>query len=552
MCNIGFSGAIVASTTEPFYTGACAKLTLVSHSSTAFNIAGSSGSPLVFMITGAELRTDPGSINLTISNTGLVDPLSVMSVSPNGSVLVVEVDLVIGKNDIVLAVYDNFDQLHILTVTLWAGNNALTVNLVNPDGSVYLEQATVTARLSDDEGVVATATTTTGSVMLTDNAPPRTILITAVGDTDNAAGVGGDIISSSRTLTIIMVPFTPPSNVDNNDFSQGAAGWETPDGPAADSSTVSLVDHEENVGPTQPTSAPTPPQGGNRLGRHVRQTVNKDLVLATSGKGPVTLTRSYVTGPGHTGVSVRYRFVTSEVPGGYFGSQFNDFYSVSIRSFQAGGQISEAASMNGLGLAAFDSSGSTAWREANLPLKCEGDIIMVTIVVENVLDGALDSQVYVDFVDEFSELDLPTCGEGGLAQEIIEYTQTLGATDAAIALAIGAYAMDRAQTVADSGEFVGVGGIPQDSFRHCLWQCQMTRTFDLALPTPIFYATAKEKAAMVGYIHEACSVNACSGLAMDLHNNIVGRDLATLNYEISCEDACINAVKSGKTMNLAE
>lgn len=56
--------------------------------------------------------------------------------------------------------------------------------------------------------------------------------------------------------------------------------------------------------------------------------------------------------------------------------------------------------MNGLGLGAFDSSGSTAWREVELPVNVEGDTIQVYVIVANVGDGAFDSQVIVDKIEE--------------------------------------------------------------------------------------------------------------------------------------------------------
>lgn len=89
----------------------------------------------------------------------------------------------------------------------------------------------------------------------------------------------------------------------------------------------------------------------------------------------------------------------SEVPGGYFGSEFNDYFSVYIRS-GAGGLVSESNSMNGLGLGAFDGSGSTAWREVELPVGVQGDVIQVDVVVANVGDCLFNSQVLVDKIEE--------------------------------------------------------------------------------------------------------------------------------------------------------
>lgn len=91
----------------------------------------------------------------------------------------------------------------------------------------------------------------------------------------------------------------------------------------------------------------------------------------------------------------------SEVPGGYYGSIFNDYFAVSIRSQNAGKQVSEANAMNGFPLAAFDfASGATEWREIDLPVDTQGDVVQVDVTVANVGDNAFDSFVVVDKVEE--------------------------------------------------------------------------------------------------------------------------------------------------------
>src|SRR5262249_20745010 len=93
---------------------------------------------------------------------------------------------------------------------------------------------------------------------------------------------------------------------------------------------------------------------------------HQDLVLQTQGEGPQTISRIFKIKPGTHAVKVRYRFITSEIPGGFFGSQYNDYFSVSIRSALQGTIAYESNSMNGMGLAAFDANGATDWREITL------------------------------------------------------------------------------------------------------------------------------------------------------------------------------------------
>jgi hypothetical protein len=75
-----------------------------------------------------------------------------------------------------------------------------------------------------------------------------------------------------------------------------------------------------------------------------------------------------------TSVYVRYKFVTSEVPGGFFGTQFNDYFSVTIRS-QSGYYTTISKSMNALGLGAFDyASGATNWYTLKLEVSKDPEL----------------------------------------------------------------------------------------------------------------------------------------------------------------------------------
>jgi hypothetical protein len=92
-------------------------------------------------------------------------------------------------------------------------------------------------------------------------------------------------------------------------------------------------------------------------------------------------------------IEVRCRFVTSEVPGGFFG-----YLQLCFDLLQASPKSVQEA--NGLGLEAFDfSSGSTSWRKAVLPFK-KSSLIFNEVQVDLVGDGNLQSEVIVDFVCE--------------------------------------------------------------------------------------------------------------------------------------------------------
>lgn len=223
--------------------------------------------------------------------------------------------------------------------------------------------------------------------------PARTVLVKAQGIANEIGSAG--VVGTQGTINVGMIGFASPSSIDNNDFSQGLAGWNTGSAP------VAIVPHQESI-PGFPGAVQAAMVAMNAV--VATSIVDNDLQLGTAGLGVQSVARSFVTQPGTTGVRIRYRFVTTEVPGGYFGSQFNDYFRVSLRSQQGGGVELEQNSMNGLGLAAFDfGSGSTDWREFTLPVDRMGDTIAADVAVANVGDGAFQSYVVVDFVEELRD-----------------------------------------------------------------------------------------------------------------------------------------------------
>ncbi|MEJ2044655.1 MAG: hypothetical protein P8X74_19300 [Reinekea sp.] len=122
------------------------------------------------------------------------------------------------------------------------------------------------------------------------------------------------------------------------------------------------------------------------------------LSISTGGRtGATSSTHTFTAQASTKSIKVTYRFITSEVPGGYFGSQYNDYYSVVIQS--PGANASDASSMNALGLGAFTTNGSTG--EKNLTLEVEGGaVVQITGTVANVGDQYYDSQLVVESIEE--------------------------------------------------------------------------------------------------------------------------------------------------------
>ena len=363
---------------------------------------------LRFSLAGAEFDATPTDVKLIINNVPV--PAGNLIIEPH--LLTANVTLANGRNDVALKAYDVFGRPLYYSATLWAGSATLQINLVNPDGTVFTQQTNVIASLSDDPAVAAQGVTSTGSITFA-NVPARTMLSKAKG-IGNEIGTAG-VVGTQGVVTIKMAGFNPPSPIANNDLSLGTAGWDIAAG-----SPVSIIPHKEII-PSSPTT------GSLQSANAAPALVDQDIMVGTLGVGERSISRTFTTSQGTTAptsqgttaVKIRYRFITSEVPGGFFGTQFNDYFRVSIRSQNGGGVVSETASMNGLGLAAFNfATGETQWREATLPVDTAGDVIQADIAVANVGDGAFQSQVVVDFIEEIKDQVRPSLAwdntQGGL------------------------------------------------------------------------------------------------------------------------------------------
>jgi hypothetical protein len=357
-----------------------------------------------FVADGAVLSSDPEEVIATVN--GFVLPAVLVDVDSEGVTLKF---LIEGRNDITVLGLDDEGLGLLGTATIWAGAATLAVQVIDDDDE-WIDGATVVATLGDDHRI-STSAETVGGVALFGNVPDRSVILDVFAS-DNRYGSLG-VTGHAGTVTVVARGFAPPSPIDNNDFSLGLEGWEL-DADGDGIMPVTLIEHvpgptteqaaaagigapAARVGPGRAFShAPAEP----RTSRPLSDQTKVDLMLSTHGEGPQSISRTFETSPGTATVSVRYRFITSEVPGGWFGTEFDDYFSVAIRSLAGGGFASESNSMNGLGLGAFDANGATAWREVDLPVSPDGDQVQVDITVANVADDLYDSQVVVEIVEE--------------------------------------------------------------------------------------------------------------------------------------------------------
>jgi hypothetical protein len=188
---------------------------------------------------------------------------------------------------------------------------------------------------------------------------------------DNKIGANG-VAGTTNTITINLIPFRPASTTTSFNISDGIVGWTggiIKDLPIAKRDNVLVV-------------------GTNAA---------SDLQLAHAEPKVYPFTKS---------VYIKYKFQTDEVPGGYFGTKYNDYYIVTIRS-NTGNAITVSHSMNELGLGAFDGSGATDFFTLNMPVDPKTEWVAFDVGVSNVADNLLDSQV---IVNKLGDLTCDQCG----------------------------------------------------------------------------------------------------------------------------------------------
>lgn len=285
-----------------------------------------------------------------------------------------------GQNEVSLHYRDQASQSFDVTeASLWAGDQILEVSVVDVNQKP-VPSALVHVVLGDDEQAQASDTTDPSGKVSLKNIPARTLYVTASqGDLYGAMPVAGDV----RKLTLVVKAMNQPSSVANNDFSQGLEGW-TLEGGNTEIVEGGQAKYQKLLHGIAAVAGETP-----------------QLSLGTKGKGPSSATRTFHLKPGKKAVGVRVKFITKEVPGGFFGSEFNDYFSISIRS--ASGKFkSYGNSMNALGLSSFDSAGATDWYQLTLDGLSEQEVVEVKATVANVADGLYDSTLVVEGIEEKS------------------------------------------------------------------------------------------------------------------------------------------------------
>jgi len=341
--------------------------------------------------TGAALSTSLADYTVYL-NDQLLDA-SALSVSAGQ--LVMTAALAEGRNDIQVFAPDATGAPVEASMTVWAGTQKVAGRVVDQGGNP-VAGATVVAALGDDSTVTATTTTDAAGNYTLSNFPGRTVLVAVTGPT----GLPGAAASIAGTpfADVVLLAFGTPVAAPNNDFSSGTNGWLNTNG-----ASLTLIAHAESPGPTGGATAAV--QKAAKVKAQADSPTDQDLKIATSGEGPRTVTYTFTPPADAKTARLKYRFQTDEFPT-YFGTQYNDSFSVILRT-QGGKKATIAGAMNELGQAAFDSSGSTAWKELTVELATPGEPVEVDVTVANVGDGVVDSSVIVDLVTT-SPLAIPS------------------------------------------------------------------------------------------------------------------------------------------------
>ncbi len=129
------------------------------------------------------------------------------------------------------------------------------------------------------------------------------------------------------------------------------------------------------------------------------------------------VSKIFMTEKNSTSVYVRYKFVTSEFLNGYFGSRFDDYFTMTIRS-KKGYCETISQSMNGLGIGAFNNfTGEIDWYILKLKVNEESELVRIDVGIANVADEFYLLSVIVDKIGVEDCDDCDKCISDPLCRE---------------------------------------------------------------------------------------------------------------------------------------
>lgn len=182
-------------------------------------------------ITGAEFLNDIGSMKFYL-NSGLGVHASALTQTE----AIFHITAEDGENNLEFYGVDSENLPIYSSINFWAGDRSLTVKAQESTGEQWIGNGEASVRLLDNENVSATVTMVGGSGIL-ENLPSNGLLATV-----QTAGAGFGFLEelpAEGEAVVTLLPRRLPSDIDNNDFSQGVGGWEIVGGE------TQLVSHSE-------------------------------------------------------------------------------------------------------------------------------------------------------------------------------------------------------------------------------------------------------------------------------------------------------------------
>ncbi|KAM0080397.1 hypothetical protein ACKRZS_007451 [Fusarium odoratissimum] len=244
------------------------------------------------------------------------------------------------------------------------GSATLPVRVLGTNGKPAAN-VSVFANATTYNGVGQAGLTDAEGLITLTSVPEVTIGLIA-RTTDNQISINGIAGGKTAAVTLQLLPLHQPTGNATLGTGNGTSGW-------AGGKQVTFNTSRRRAIPWKRDSS---------------------LVLSTNGQSNVQMaSNSFAIGEKTTSVYIEYLFQTDEVPGGYFGTQYNDYFSVTIRS-DTGGFVSIFHSMNELGLGAFDGTGTTNWFTLKLDVT-DAHFVEYDLAVANVADNLYDSAVMV-------------------------------------------------------------------------------------------------------------------------------------------------------------
>ncbi len=181
-------------------------------------------------------------------NSQLVPPSDVVQVSATSLRVVGQVQEGLNEFEI-YAKATNGMPISADRLPLWAGSDTQGVSIRDESGNAipgasvlirFIDEPTLTAQcVTDAHGLAEFVSLPEGSFAVEATTVPSGQILTGTFATAGVAQSARPLFQPDP-MVLQLKPPLPPSPIDNNDFSQGLAGWEI-DNPAA----VELVPHEE-------------------------------------------------------------------------------------------------------------------------------------------------------------------------------------------------------------------------------------------------------------------------------------------------------------------